>query len=77
MPKLLPVAALVMRHRHFIVVPRPLHRGAAHIASQLPDRGAQATSPGAATLPQQEKKNSADVQRDRASIIGFTCKEVR
>jgi hypothetical protein len=25
----------------------------------------------AATLPQQEKNNSADVQRDKESIIGF------
>jgi hypothetical protein len=63
-----------------IVVPRPLPaahfaiaRGAALYAPQILDRGAQAAARGAATMPQHEKKNSADVQRNRVNITGFTC----
>jgi hypothetical protein len=33
-------------------------------------RGARAASRGASTLPQQEKHNSADVQRIRVNITG-------
>jgi hypothetical protein len=40
-------------------------------ASQLLDRDAQATALGAATLSQQEKKDSADVQRNGVIITGF------
>jgi hypothetical protein len=32
---------------------------------------------GAAMLPQQEKNNSADVQRGRVNITGFICTEAR
>jgi len=39
--------------------------------SQVIDRGAQAVSRGAATLSQQEKYNSADVQRRKVTITGF------
>jgi hypothetical protein len=33
----------------------------------------QFANASAATLPQQEKNNSADVQRGRADISGFIC----
>jgi hypothetical protein len=36
-------------------------------------RGAHTGSRCAATLSQQEKNNSADLQRRRVSIIGFIC----
>jgi hypothetical protein len=44
-------------------------RGAARCASQVLGRGAQAFARGAATLPQQEKNNSADVQRSKVNIF--------
>jgi hypothetical protein len=44
-------------------------RGAACYALQVLVRGAVAR--GAATLLQQEKNNSADVQRSRVNITGF------
>jgi hypothetical protein len=67
-----------------IVVPRPLSRllglgaqtdarGATRCLSQLLDRGAQAVDLGAATLSQQDKNKSADVQRNRVNITGCTC----
>jgi hypothetical protein len=40
-------------------------RGAVRCASQVLARGAQAVARSAATLPQQEKNNSADVKRKR------------
>jgi hypothetical protein len=46
-------------------------RSAARCVSQVLDRGAQAVSHGTATFSQQEKNNSADVQRRRESITGF------
>jgi hypothetical protein len=66
-----------------IVVPRPLlrllgrgaqtdSRGATCCLSQLIDRGAQADDLGAATLSQQDKNKSADVQRSRVNITGCT-----
>jgi hypothetical protein len=49
--------------------------GGARCASQVLDRGSQAgvetASRGATTLPQQEKNNSADVQRKQINIDGF------
>jgi hypothetical protein len=48
-------------------------RGAARCASQVLHRGARAAARGAATLPQQEKNNSADVQRSSINITGFIC----
>jgi hypothetical protein len=41
--------------------------------SQVLDRCAQTAVRGAATLPQQEKSNSADVQLNRVNITGFNC----
>jgi hypothetical protein len=45
--------------------------------SQVLDRAAQvphqAVARGAATLLQQEKSNSGDVQRKRLNITGFVC----
>jgi hypothetical protein len=52
-------------------------RGATYCLSQELDRCAKAVAPGAATLPQQEKSNSADVQRSRINITGFICTEAR
>ena len=46
-------------------------------AAQVLDRGAQAVARDAATLPQQEKNNSADMQRSRENINGFTCTVAR
>jgi hypothetical protein len=37
------------------------------------NRGAQAAARGAATLSQQDKKNSADVQRNRVNIPVLTA----
>jgi hypothetical protein len=61
-----------------------LHRGAqaaardaACCAAQVLGRGAQAAARGASALPQQEKGNSADVQRNGLSIAGYICKVVR
>jgi hypothetical protein len=52
-----------------------LDRGAQAVANArlryTLDRGAQAYARSAATLPRQEKYNSADVQRNRANITGF------
>jgi hypothetical protein len=42
-------------------------RSAARCVSQDLDRGAQAVARGAATLPQEEKNNLVDVQRNRAN----------
>jgi hypothetical protein len=39
--------------------------------SQVLGRGAQAAARGAATLSQQEKSNSADVQQSRVNITGL------
>jgi hypothetical protein len=53
-------------------------RGAARCASQVLGRGAQAVSRGAAALPQQEKNNSADLQRKKKlNITGFICSAAR
>jgi hypothetical protein len=65
----LPAAPLAVRRRYLIVVPRPLPR----CASQELYRGAQVAAPGAATLSQQEKNNSAESQRSRVNITGFIC----
>jgi hypothetical protein len=40
-------------------------------------RSAQAVARGAATLPKQEKNNSADVQRSGVYKPGFICTEER
>jgi hypothetical protein len=52
-------------------------RGTARCASQVLGRGAQAIARGAATLPQQEKNNSADVQKNREKNTGFFFAVVR
>jgi hypothetical protein len=84
----MPAAPLVVRRSYLIVVPMPLARRVSQVldrgaqaaarvssrcASQVLDRGAQGLAHGAATLPQQEKNNSADVQRNRANIASFIC----
>jgi hypothetical protein len=46
-------------------------RAAARCASLVLDRGAKAVARDAATLPQQEKNNSADEMRNRENITGF------
>jgi len=45
--------------------------------SQALDRGAQAVARGAATLTQQEKNNSAGVQRNMVNNTGFICTVVK
>jgi hypothetical protein len=57
MPRPLPAAALVMYHRVLFI-----YRAAKSVARGGACCGAQIAA-AAATLPQQEKKNSADVQR--------------
>jgi hypothetical protein len=55
---------------------RELDRGAqanSRGAAQVSGRGSQAVARGAAALSQQKKNNTADVQRNRTSIIGFIC----
>jgi hypothetical protein len=44
---------------------------------QVINRGAQAVAHGAATLPQQEKNNPKDLQRNTRNITGFICAVVR
>jgi hypothetical protein len=48
-------------------------RGANRFAPQVLDRGAQAVAHGAATPLQQEKNNSADLQRRRVNISRRFC----
>ena len=48
-------------------------RGAARCLSQVLHCGSQAVAPGVATLPQQEKFNSAGIQRNGANTNGFIC----
>jgi hypothetical protein len=74
-PRPLPAAPLVVCHRYLTVVPRPLPEAplvvcrmyliaVARPLPAAPRRPLQFTKAGsAATLPQQEEKNSADVQR--------------
>jgi hypothetical protein len=50
-------------------------RGAVHCAPQVLGRGAQAAARDAATLPQQKKSNSADVQQNRVNITCFIYTE--
>jgi hypothetical protein len=86
-PRPLSAAPLVVRRRYLIILrclskvldhcAQAITRDAAHCASQVRDRGVQAAALGAATLMQQEKNNSADVQRSRVHISGFICTVVR
>jgi hypothetical protein len=48
-----------------------LARGAASLAAKVHDRGVQAVARDDATLPRQEKNNSADMLRSRVRINGF------
>ena len=52
----------------FFLSRRPTTFGAARCFSQVLDRGAQGRCRGAAALSQQEKNNSADMQRKRANF---------
>jgi hypothetical protein len=52
-------------------------RGGVRCASQVIDRGTQAAARSTATLPQQEKSNSADLQRSRVNMNGFICTVAR
>jgi hypothetical protein len=70
----LTAALLVLRRRYLIVMTRELTE-AARCASQVLGHGAHAAARGAATLPQQEKSNSADVQWNTVNIAGFICTE--
>jgi len=54
--------------RRYLIVVQADARGDARCASQVLDRGAQFVARGAATLSQQEKNNSVDLQRSRANF---------
>ena len=75
-PRPLPAAPLVVRRRCLIVAP-DFARGAALCASQVLDSGAQAAARGTVTLPEQEKNNPADMQRNIVHITGFSCAAAR
>jgi RES domain-containing protein len=51
--------------------------GAARCLSQVLDIGTHAAGRVTATLSQQEKNNTADLQRNRVNISGFTCTVAR
>jgi hypothetical protein len=51
--------------------------GAARCLSQVLDIGTHAAGRVTATLSQQEKNNSADLQRKRVNISGFICTAAR
>jgi hypothetical protein len=64
-PRSLHEAPLVVRRRILIVVPRPLPAvPLVERCKYLCDHVALAVARGTATLPQQEKNNSEDVQRE-------------
>jgi hypothetical protein len=52
---------------------KALAGGNARCASQVTNRCFQAVSRGAATLPPQEKSNSAEVPQNGLNIAGFIC----
>jgi hypothetical protein len=52
-------------------------RGAARSLPRVPDFRAHAVARGAATSSQQEKNNSADIQRSTVNVTSFICSVVR
>jgi hypothetical protein len=75
MPRPLPAAAPAVRRGYLIVVPRPMPAPLVFLFQVL-DRGAQVVD-AAATLSQQEKNISADVQRKRVNFTRIQRRIIR